>query len=179
MPARLNITREWLLSLVKENDAGCWIWQRSTCRNGYGHFTNTIDGKKWNIGAHRKSYELFIGPIPAGLMVLHKCDVRSCVNPDHLFVGTAADNMRDAAAKGRLKPPPKHGKGGGGPKGERHRNAKLSAIQAAEILSLKGTATRLQLAKIYGVSESTVAKIHRRVRWQCLDSKSNSNDVAS
>lgn len=65
--------------------------------NGYGHLTK--DGKR--VLVHRLSYELNVGPIPAGQFVCHKCDVRNCVRPDHLFVGSVGDNNRDMWAKGR------------------------------------------------------------------------------
>jgi hypothetical protein len=80
----------------------CWYWIGSRDSGGYG----IIGPRK----AHRESYELFHGKIPIGMHVLHKCDIRSCINPDHLFLGTQLDNMRDCKRKGRIKPlMPRHG----------------------------------------------------------------------
>lgn len=81
--------------------SGCWVWMGALQGKGYANtdtFRNTKRG-------HRVTYELRNGPIPNGLMVLHRCDVRCCVNPDHLFVGTARDNILDAISKGRAVPP--------------------------------------------------------------------------
>ena len=75
----------------------CWIWNGATDWAGYGHCKV---GKKLT-GAHRRSWELLVGPVPDGMKVLHKCDVRNCVNPDHLWIGTHSDNMRDMVSKGR------------------------------------------------------------------------------
>lgn len=77
----------------------CWIWTGGTI-TGYGQFHPT-DTRV--MKAHRFSWELHYGPIPAGLWVLHRCDTPPCVRPDHLFLGTHADNMADARAKGRLR----------------------------------------------------------------------------
>lgn len=64
-------------------EAGCWLWMRGIANTGYGAVY--VDGKRWD--AHRLSWAAFRGPIPSGYWVLHKCDVRSCCNPDHLFLG--------------------------------------------------------------------------------------------
>ena len=76
----------------------CWIWTGREIGKGYGYFFL----RRGFIRAHRASWELHNGPIPKGMLVCHKCDVRKCVNPDHLFLGTNTDNMRDAMRKGRV-----------------------------------------------------------------------------
>jgi hypothetical protein len=80
--------------------SGCWIWSRSPGQQGYGDFRR----ERKHYQAHRYSYQLYKGPI-GGLHVLHRCDVAGCVNPDHLFLGTNQDNIRDSVAKGRRKGP--------------------------------------------------------------------------
>lgn len=77
----------------------CWNWTGGTDSSGYGSFG--YKGK--TIASHRISYELFIGQIPDGLHILHKCDNRKCVNPEHLWVGTNNDNVQDRVKKGRSK----------------------------------------------------------------------------
>ena len=76
---------------------GCWLWERSTYPSGYGETGITNAPRR----AHRASYAAFIGQIPAGAVVCHKCDTPSCVNPDHLFLGSQFDNMADCARKHR------------------------------------------------------------------------------
>ena len=84
--------------------SGCWVWKGTTSRDGYGQFRSTCGGKRIQMfGAHRVSYWLTFGEIPEGLQVLHKCDVRNCVNPEHLFLGTNIDNVDDKMSKGRHK----------------------------------------------------------------------------
>ena len=80
----------------------CWEWVAARDRTGYGLFKwrHGDDGMR-NIVAHRASYMLLVGPIPGGMKVLHRCDNRPCVRPDHLFLGTQSDNMLDMSAKGR------------------------------------------------------------------------------
>jgi hypothetical protein len=76
----------------------CWLWAGPTFRSsGYGRFNINRE----HLAAHRVAWELTNGPIPAGLFACHHCDVRQCVRPDHLFLGTQADNVRDMFVKGR------------------------------------------------------------------------------
>lgn len=84
--------------VVQEGD--CWVWTASKFNSGYGKITFN----ERQMGAHRASWLVFRGDIPAGICVLHKCDNRPCVNPDHLFLGTNLDNVRDKQAKGRARP---------------------------------------------------------------------------
>ena len=82
--------------------SGCWIWTAATSGKGYGKMMITDGQKEPHLeSAHHISWRLHRGGVPSGLHVLHRCDVRCCVNPDHLFVGTNLDNVRDRMAKGR------------------------------------------------------------------------------
>src|SRR4029077_12309769 len=80
-----------------ETESGCWEWQRATIEWGYGYVR--FQGQLWLV--HRLTWTLLRGRIPRGLKVLHRCDNPPCGNPEHLFVGTDADNSRDMSAKGR------------------------------------------------------------------------------
>lgn len=90
---------ERFLSHVEKTDT-CWLWRGAVKPNGYGEMM--LFHPKRCSTTHRISWELFMGPIPAGLCVLHHCDVRNCVNPDHLFLGTRKDNAIDRDMKGRF-----------------------------------------------------------------------------
>lgn len=86
-----------------EKTEGCWIWKASKNSKGYGFFYTGRGPAKMD-SAHRVSYELFKTAIPPGYNILHRCDTPSCVNPDHLFIGTQKDNIDDMVAKKRNKP---------------------------------------------------------------------------
>lgn len=141
-----------------EPNTGCWLWTRAISSTGYGSVS--LGGRRHN--AHRLSYESFTGPIPSGQQVLHRCDVRSCVNPRHLFLGTQLDNMRDMAAKGRRV--------AGGrlyrEAGSRHHLAKLSERVVREMrTSVAAGATQTSWARRLGVSVSVVSEAVRGVTW--------------
>lgn len=97
-------TLAWLMARVVINEATqCWVWQKSrTEPEGYGCYQDKINDKWVTQYTHRLSWALHYGPIPVGLFVLHRCDIRPCCNPTHLFTGTQRDNIVDAYAKGRI-----------------------------------------------------------------------------
>jgi hypothetical protein len=131
---------------ILEPNSGCWLWTGGTrpSRNGSRRPIMRGDGQKEY--SSRVSWGLFRGPIPKGLAVLHQCDVELCVNPDHLFLGTAADNTHDAMAKGRANPPYR---------------AKLTDREVWEIRRLRGYVSQRQLGKAYGVVHSNIGWIQR------------------
>lgn len=101
---KLDLRGRLLSKVIPEPNSGCWLWVGAVNpTTGYGHLQWTV--YKGLIGrdqiAHRVSYRAFIGDIPDGMHVCHKCDVPSCINPDHLFLGTSKDNKQDSVQKGR------------------------------------------------------------------------------
>lgn len=132
---------------IKEN--GCWIWIGATRENAKG----ILYGRLGNEGAHRVSFRLHNGPIPDGLYACHKCDIPLCVNPNHLFLGTHEDNMKDMVEKERSY------KG----KGENKGVSKLSNAQAEQIRN--SSLSQNKLAAIFGVSQTTVGRIKRGVTY--------------
>lgn len=139
---------------IPEPNSGCWLWIGAADARGYGNF--------WHCGqlqkAHRVSWEIATGGAAGGLMVLHRCDVPCCVNPGHLFLGTALDNMQDMYGKGRSRHV----------RGERVARAKLTASAVAEIKGcrLGDLSERRRLAAKYGVSEGAIEDIRDGKTWR-------------
>lgn len=117
--------------------AGCWIWTGAIAQGGYASVW--LRGRV--VGAHKAAYLTWIGDIPAGKNVCHRCDVRCCINPYHLFLGDQFENMRDAALKGRIG----------------HHCAKLTFEQAQEIRSSQGRG--VDIARQYGVSQNILCNL--------------------
>lgn len=100
MSRRRPLTDRFWEKVAKSD--GCWLWTGSRQRNGYGFLFAGTRKEPHPERAHRVSWRIHFGEIPDGLWVLHKCDNPPCVNPEHLFLGTRTDNMRDCARKGRV-----------------------------------------------------------------------------
>ena len=138
----------------------CWTWMAGKDKDEYGLF-KTNDGMR---GAHRISYGSYsCKAIPDNLQVLHHCDNPSCVNPNHLFLGTQADNMRDMVIKGRSNKP----------KNERNPQSKLTMGDATMIRYLHDdvNVSRKSLSIIYNVSLSTIDRVINNKSWEAKESK--------
>jgi hypothetical protein len=144
---------------IPEPNSGCWLWIAAASDRGYGLFRH----QKHTIWAHRHAWALHRGEIPPGLCVLHKCDTPACVNPDHLFLGTRADNQADKMRKGRNR-------GGFGDDrecaGTKHPLAKLTEPQVLAIRS--DTRSHSTIGREYGVGQAQVTRIKNRTRWAHL-----------
>lgn len=138
---------------ISENLNDCWNWKGSTNRDGYSQFK--IDGKLYYV--HRVSFELFIGPIPEGQLVCHKCDNPGCCNPSHLFLGTPQDNMDDKVKKNRQS----HSHDGG-----IHKLTEQNIYQIREMIE-QGY-TQQEIANIFGVSQTNVFYIKSGKNWGWL-----------
>lgn len=131
---------------------GCRLWTAAGRGHGYGMFN--VRGRV--MGAHRVAYQIAYGAPPEGLCVCHRCDTRACVNPEHLFLGTQADNMADMVAKGRRAIPPR---------GVEVAVARLNDQQVREIRKASGIGPRA-LGRRYGVSHTTIMDIRAGRRWR-------------
>lgn len=130
---------------------GCWLWKATVHHTtGYGQFW---DGRTMKQ-AHRVAYQLYVGPIPPGMKVCHSCDVRACVNPAHLWLGTQAENMQDCVAKGRMPTLD-------------HPSAMPREKRTAILNDLKAGMSQNRVAVVYGVSTATAHRLaHSHERQQ-------------
>lgn len=144
---------------VAKTDGGCWLWQGCVSPNGYGKIKigpNSFD-------THVISWRVASGGIavPLGKLVMHQCDVRACINPEHLTVGTQSENMLHASAVGAMR----------NPKGSRHYRAVLNETVVSEILSLKreGKIGCRKIARLLGLRPSTVHSVIIRSSWKHVE----------
>lgn len=131
--------------IIKKELGECWETSRDK---------QLISYKDKKMLAHRIAYTISKGDIPVDKLVRHKCDNGKCINPDHLELGTHADNMRDRNERGRTT------------KGEAHHSAKLTEAQVLEIYAEKGKTTLLDLATKYSVSKTIISKIWKKTTWK-------------
>ena len=140
----------FLSKVDKNGDNGCWLWTANSIYSGYGMFKI---GQQ-NQLAHRVSYELYVCKIPEGLCVLHSCDNRACVNPEHLSVGTHEQNMKERNERGRQA------------KGKDSGRAKLTEqdVREIRILGVFGFSFT-ELGRMYGVHHGPISSILRNKHW--------------
>ncbi len=145
---QVDVRKRFEDKMLPEPNTGCVFYMGATSGlTGYGTFW--MNGRQ--VGAHRAAYSLFVGDIPDDLHVLHKCDVPSCVNPRHLWLGTHDENMQDCIRKGRR------------PRGTEHGRAVLTEAMVKEIRNSKDQ--QKALGEKYGVSSTQIARIKRRQLW--------------
>lgn len=155
-----DVERFWKKVNISDDPDACWEWTSAKDPSGYGLMWLTRVGYK-SVKAHRISYELEYGSIPQGMNVLHQCDNPPCVNPEHLFIGTNADNVADKIRKGREKHP----------SGEDHPGSKLTWDQVREIRRrFKRVSKRVcnveELSKEFNISTSTIRYIISGKLWK-------------
>ena len=147
-----TITRFWT-KVTKRSKHECWEWDSWRYSTGYGGFEFKSGLRHKHGSAHRLMWTIVNGPIPKGLYVLHRCDNRPCVNPDHLFLGTCQDNIRDAVAKGRFR-----------------NSAILTEHQVRKIRKAHAAGTAIaRLAKRYGLTYQCIYAVIRRKSWADIE----------
>lgn len=144
----------FILDRVVERN-GCWEWQGARTSRGYGHFGVCIDGKQRHFKAHRAAFLIFTGNDPSGLEVMHACDNTRCCNPDHLTLGTHAENMADMKRKGRAVGAP----------GPLNHSTKLTAADVQSIRKAKGYGAIAAIARSLGISPTHASRVRSERHW--------------
>lgn len=166
-PTRKPLSERLAGKYAVDATTGCWNWLGAKRHKGYGVVNEGGRGRA--LAAHRVSFELHVGPIPVGMWVLHRCDNPACINPAHLFLGNALDNVRDMDAKGRRVSSPRRGPRqakGSMRRGEAHPMAKLT--REAVLVIRASPASLAALSAAYGVNKTTVSAIRRGKTWSHL-----------
>ena len=134
-----------LLANSKSDNKGCLVWTGTVATNGYAYVY--INRKGYYI--HRVMYELVHEPIPNGMVVCHTCDVKLCINPDHLAVGTQAENLLDMKKKGRRK------------------DVHWCILTEDDVKYIRSSAMRnIELARKFNVAENTISNIRKGINWK-------------
>ena len=165
-PTRDMSTEERFFHYVDKRPDGCWLWAGATFgEGGYGAFG--VGGK--TIAAHVYSYIIRNGAVPSGMCVCHTCDVRNCVNPDHLFLGTTQDNTQDMINKGRFRIA----------SGDAHYKTKIKEADLPKIFEMAKSMSQKAIAQHFGVYPSHICRIlsgHKRGRASVSGSGRNRDD---
>lgn len=150
---RYGTSEDRFFNSLEKIENGCWLWKGAIGKNGYGALN--VNGKV--ILAHRYSFILHHEKIPKGLFVCHKCDIRNCVNPEHLFLGTNHDNVKDMIKKGRKNPV----------KGSASPSAKLNEEKVKQIKQfLKEGMRSPELAKLFNIGKRQIIYIKNNQSWK-------------
>lgn len=159
MPKQRSLEDRFWSKVEKRGEDECWYWQGSLT-NGYGTLTRRDEnGKYIHMGAHRASYIIHYGEPQEGYDICHKCDHPNCVNPAHLWAGTAKDNTQDMLRKGRC-----HSQ-----RGEACGRHKLKTEQIYEIWRLlKEGLTHREIAGRFGISDAYVSLLRHHKHWRNL-----------
>jgi hypothetical protein len=157
---KLTLDQRLAIRFIPLAPSKCWPWRGYIGRAGYGNLAvgDAKKGTARKFYAHRLIYTLYVGPIPKGMFVCHRCDNPICVNPNHLFLGTQQDNIRDMWAKGRHPLLD----------GEKHYAHKLTALQVRAIRKSPTSVMNKTLAERYGVDSSTISLARRGKNWKGL-----------
>lgn len=156
---RRRLWKRWAIESLRlrlaskcHDERGCWLFDGAKNYKGYGQLRIGTRALGVIVSAHRASYFAFVGDIAPSMMVCHSCDRPNCVNPSHLYVGTALDNNRDRERRGRRDV-----------KGERHPNAKLTDRDVAVIR--RGGKADVQFARELGVDRALVRRVRLKTSW--------------